>query len=67
VRASVLGHIDWRCGRCEKSGRIQYVNGAREYEVLHILEDAHNEASPECQGDLRQMRVTPAPEAQSHD
>lgn len=61
----VIEHTDWRCERCGKSGRIDYVRGAGVYEVLHILEDAHSEADTEnvCKGDIAKIRLTPVPVA----
>jgi RNase P subunit RPR2 len=63
-----LDYTNWTCERCGNAGRIQYRVGAGVYEVLHILEDAHNEADTKhaCKGDVAKIRVSPgSPAAKS--
>lgn len=49
----------WECRACNTHGTISYVIGASSYEALHILEDAHREASGGKCSDLVGMRVWP--------
>jgi len=48
----------WKCERCGLAGTVQYEKHAGVYEVVHLVEDAHNaESRGICSLELNSVRV----------
>ncbi len=47
----------WYCPTCEKHGVANYEKGAAVYDVINLLEDSHNEISPECTASRMRLQV----------
>lgn len=47
----------WKCEKCGATGSIDHARDATVWEVVEGLREDHDAASPDCEWDVRAVRV----------